>query len=118
MLHVKLTGQDAEVMVAAAIALEAAKKEKNRLDKDESAAKEVISRELLRLRKINLDLLPNKEIVFVECDGKDAVKVEIKESQRFDLKAFALTHPDLSRKFTKPSPAKYFDSLLPSPVDD
>jgi hypothetical protein len=110
---IKLVGKDAELMTAAARALEKSK-EANELQKDAEAAKELIARELLNLRKLNLDLLPAKTIVVVQCDGQDTIKIEIKESKRFDSKAFRLLHLQLSEEFTRPSPAKWFDSLLPT----
>lgn len=111
---VKFTGKTAQLMTAAAYALEAAKKEKNKHQKAEEAAKEVVARLLLQERQVNIDLLENKEVVIVQCDGTDTMKVERKESQRFDGKEFALLHPGLSEEFTRATPATYFDSLLTS----
>lgn len=112
MILVKFSGPEASRMKAAARALEESKRAKNKLQKLEDSAKEDIAKQLWQLRQINLDCLPGKETVFVQCEGEDAVKIEIKESDRFDASGFRLLHPELNDQFTRPVPAKYFDSLL------
>jgi hypothetical protein len=110
-LTIKFTGKDCEIIHAAARALQAAKKEKNKHFKAEESAKEIIKREIKAKRQVDVDLLPDKEILIVQCDGNDAVAVTVKSSDRFDQKSFALTHPVLTEEFTKPTPATYFDVL-------
>jgi hypothetical protein len=111
-LTIKFTGKDCEIIHAAARALQAAKKEKNKHFKAEESAKEIIARELKSKRQVDLDQLSDKEIVVVQCEGKDTVSVTRKPSDRFDQKSFALIHPNLVEEFTRPTPATYFDVLL------
>lgn len=114
LMQVKFEGKTSKLLLAAASALEAAKKEKNKHQKAEDNAKKVIARILLEERQINIDGLPDKTVLIVTCEGKDAIEVKRKGSQRFDSTAFALLHPDLQEEFTKSTPATYYDSLLPT----
>jgi hypothetical protein len=110
---VKFSGKESVLLTAAAKALQFATKEENKHKKAREAAKEVATRLLLEHRQINVDLLPNKEIVVIQCDGRDTLEIKRKESERFDGKAFSLVYPNLDEEFTRPCPATYFDSLLP-----
>lgn len=112
MIQIKLNGADCAMVRAASETLQKSRVEKSKLEKDEAAAKETITRELEEKRGVILDQLPAGEFVIVQCDGKDVVKVDIQGVQRFDQKGFALVHPDLLQKFTRPCPTKYFKSLL------
>jgi hypothetical protein len=85
---------------------------KNKHQKAEDAAKELITRELKQHRQVDVQALADKEIVVVQVDGVDTVKIECKSSERFDQKGFAMLHPDQAKEFTKPSAATYYDSLL------
>lgn len=108
---IKLAGADCPTFLNAVRSRTSGKASENSGKKQAEAATEIIERELLRLRELNVDALANKDVVIVQCDGKDVLKISRKESMRFDAKAFALAHPDLAIKFTRPMPATYFDSL-------
>ncbi len=110
---VKFSGKESVLLTAAAKALQLATKEENKHKKAREAAKEVATRLLLEHRQINVDLLRDKEIIVIQCEGKDTLEIKRKGQERFDGKAFAIVHPALDEEFTRPCLATYFDSLLP-----
>lgn len=112
MLHVKLSPSDGETIRLATVALAISAREENKHKKAREAAKTIIERELEKLRGIKLDDLQGAQIVIVQCDGVDLLKIERKESQRLDATALGQAHPELVAQFTKPSVASYFSSLL------
>jgi hypothetical protein len=112
MVLIKFNKEDGRALEAASGAMAAAAVEENKHKKAREAAKTIIARELLQRRGVNLDNLPAKEIVLVQCDGVDVLKVERKESQRLDGAALGAAHPELVIEFTKPSVASYFSSLV------
>lgn len=112
MLQVKLSGEDGRALKAATRAMAAAAIEENKHKKAREAAKTIIARELDRLRGIKLDALPAAEIVLVQVEGADVLKVERKESQRLDATALGAAHPELVTEFTKASVASYYSSLV------
>lgn len=114
MVLVKFTGPEAELALAASRAIQQASKEENKHKKAREAGREVLARLLAKERDVFIDQLPPKTVIMVQCDGADAVKIEIKAQDRFDSKAFSLVHPDLALKFTRETPTVYCDSLLPS----
>jgi hypothetical protein len=112
MMLVKLSKEDGRAMEAASSAMAAAAGEENKHKKAREAAKMIIARELLQLRKISLDELPAGEVVMVQVDGRDVVKVDRKGTMRLDQEALRAAHPDVLDAFTRESVASYFSSLL------
>lgn len=112
MTLIKLSAADGEAVLAAARTLATSGPVKNSHEKACKTAKETIERELLRLRGVNVSALPEKEVVLVQCDGQDLLKVERKGAQKLDATALAAAHPELVSEFTRLSVASYFSSLL------
>src|SRR5689334_11407928 len=109
---VKFSGPDADVVRAAAKALQESSKEANRLKKQVDAAKEVLIRLLADKRSLIVDQLPDKTIVVIQADGKDAIEIKRKAQERFDQTEFGLMHPELQVKFMKSKPITYVDALV------
>jgi precorrin-2 methylase len=108
----KFTGEDAELVRAAAKALKEAAAVESKAKKNRESARDVIERMLAEKRALVVGTLPVKTVVIIQADGVDAVKLERKGRQQFDQKRFGLLHADLLEQFTDEQPATYCDSLL------
>ena len=95
----------AQLLAEASVAENKHKKEREQL-------KELIQRDLKKLRSLDLDGLPARELVIVQCDGKDVLKIERKSSERVDLAALSQAHPEVAQEFTRASVATYYSSLV------
>ena len=111
MIFVKLSAADGKRVAAASSAFAAAGEQENKHRKAKEAAKQILTRELKELRGIVLEELPAGELVVVQIDGRDALKVDRRASQRLDGPALGAAHPNLVEEFTKPSVASYFTVL-------
>lgn len=111
---IKLSKTDGEALRVASQSLAVNAETENTAKKARDAAKKIIERELLAQRKIAVDQLSEKEIVLVQVDGVDVLKIERKGANRLDGTALAAAHPEIVTEFTKPSVASYFSSLIKS----
>lgn len=75
------------------------------------ACKDVVRRELVSLRSLDVDTLPEKETVIVEFDGNGGIKLDRRGNDQFDLESFRTAHPELVKQFTKRTVATYFEPL-------
>lgn len=112
MIQIKLSKEDGRALEAATEAMAAAAIAENTGKKARDSAKKIIERELLSKRQVTLDTLPDKEIVMIQVDGKDVLKIERKSSMRLDQSALSEAQPEIASQFTKPSVASYFSSLI------
>lgn len=112
MTQLKLSKADGYALQTAVESMAAAALEENRHKKARDAAKVIILRELFNRRALVVDSLKAGELVIVQVEGADVLKIERKAAQRLDQEALGAAHPDIVAQFTKPSVASYFSSLL------
>lgn len=108
----KFTGSLATTLTTATKCLEQHAAAENAAKNLREASKAEIAKILLQERQIDINNLPDKEIIIVECDGVATVTIKRKSMNRFDNKGFAMAHPELAKDFTRPLPVTYIDSLL------
>ena len=106
----KIGESDSNALVCAIAELRSAKQVRNMADKQDKAAREVIKRELNRLRQVDVDLLPEGETVIVSV-GVSGLKIDRRGSDRIDTAGLRALAPDVAEKFTKRTVASYFEPL-------
>lgn len=112
-IQIKLSSSDGEALRTAVESLAKNSETKNAAEKATKAAKEIIDRELIKLRKVDPSQLAEKEIVMVQIDGVDVLKIERKGANRLDGPGLANAHPEIAAEFTNRGVASYYTSLLP-----
>ena len=106
--------KDAGIIAQAIRELMTAKATENEAAKIVKAAKQVIREQLIQLRGIDVDTLPEGETVLVTIPATmiaSGLKVDRKGSDRFDLASFRVSNPDMASKYVKRSIASYFEPL-------
>ena len=106
------TTKEVHNLVLAIKLLEKARQIENEAGKRVKAAKEIIRAELIRTRDLDIEMLPEHEMVIVTIGNEYGVKVDRRATERINVKGLRVQLPDIAERFTTRIVGSYFDPLI------
>ncbi len=113
MKKIKLNESSAIVIAIAINQLNANKKIANTAGKAVDSSKEVIRREIARLRQIDIDAMGEGETLIVDNGNQIGLKIDRRGKDLIDIAGLRAMHPEIAAKFTIRNVATYFEPIEP-----